>query len=403
MSKVAKSRGAKPVKSAQRRAGASVDVEFLTKTKAVIDRVSAAIMMVDRDFIVTYANDTTKEMLTKNAEHFRAVWPSFDASKIIGSCIDMFHRNPAHQRQLLSNPANLPHRAEISVGPLKFSLMVTASYDLRGNYAGNVLEWADVTELRRQEAINTDYRGYFAAIDKAQAVIEFSLDGKVLTANENFLKVLGYTLDEIRGQHHSMFVDPDLSPERRIPAVLGEARPRQLRCRPVQTRSARAARSLDPGELQPDFRREGQAIQGGEIRYRHHRAEAAQRGLRGPACGDQQGAGGDRVRAWTARCCTANENFLERARLHAGRDPRPAPQHVRRSRPIATAPTTGCSGRSWGAASTMPDTVQADRQGRQRGVDPGQLQPDHGHERQAVQGREIRHRRHRAGSSLANS
>src|SRR5579859_2753374 len=53
-----------------------------------------------------------------------------------------------------------------------------------------------------------DYKGQLAAISKAQAVIEFSLEGKVLTANENFLKLLGYTIEEIRGQHHSMFVDP---------------------------------------------------------------------------------------------------------------------------------------------------------------------------------------------------
>ena len=50
--------------------------------------------------------------------------------------------------------------------------------------------------------------GMLDAINKVQAVIEFSLDGIVLNANENFLKTLGYTLDEIKGQHHSMFVDP---------------------------------------------------------------------------------------------------------------------------------------------------------------------------------------------------
>lgn len=54
-----------------------------------------------------------------------------------------------------------------------------------------------------------DYQGQIAAINKAQAVIEFSLDGKVLFANENFLRVLGYSLDEIKGQHHSIFVSPD--------------------------------------------------------------------------------------------------------------------------------------------------------------------------------------------------
>ena len=52
-----------------------------------------------------------------------------------------------------------------------------------------------------------DYAGQVAAIRKSQAVIEFGMDGTVLDANDNFLKALGYTLDEVKGRHHSMFVD----------------------------------------------------------------------------------------------------------------------------------------------------------------------------------------------------
>jgi methyl-accepting chemotaxis protein len=64
------------------------------------------------------------------------------------------------------------------------------------------------TDITQQKFRTADFEGQLAAIGKAQAVIEFSLDGKVLNANENFLNTLGYTLDEIRGQHHSLFVDP---------------------------------------------------------------------------------------------------------------------------------------------------------------------------------------------------
>lgn len=46
------------------------------------------------------------------------------------------------------------------------------------------------------------------AIDKAQAIIEFTLEGTILTANANFLAAMGYRLEEIKGQHHSMFVEP---------------------------------------------------------------------------------------------------------------------------------------------------------------------------------------------------
>jgi methyl-accepting chemotaxis protein len=60
-----------------------------------------------------------------------------------------------------------------------------------------------------------DMKGLIAAINKSQAVIEFTLDGTILTANDNFLRAVGYSLSEVQGKHHSMFVEPALrdSPE----------------------------------------------------------------------------------------------------------------------------------------------------------------------------------------------
>ena len=52
-----------------------------------------------------------------------------------------------------------------------------------------------------------DAAGKLGAIDRSQAIIEFDMEGKILTANENFLKLTGYYLDEIKGRHHRMFVD----------------------------------------------------------------------------------------------------------------------------------------------------------------------------------------------------
>ena len=48
------------------------------------------------------------------------------------------------------------------------------------------------------------------ALDKSQATIQFKTDGTIITANKNFLDVLGYSLDEVQGKHHSMFVEPAL-------------------------------------------------------------------------------------------------------------------------------------------------------------------------------------------------
>src|ERR1700760_4530576 len=64
-------------------------------------------------------------------------------------------------------------------------------------------------EAAAQALALADMRGQLDAINKAQAVVEFSLDGRILAANDNFLNIFGYSLDQLRGQHHSMLVDAD--------------------------------------------------------------------------------------------------------------------------------------------------------------------------------------------------
>jgi len=85
---------------------------------------------------------------------------------------------------------------------------IQASYnpilDLNGK-PFKVVKYA--TDVTQQKLLNADYQGQIAAVTKSQAVIEFHMDGTVIDANDNFLKALGYTMDEIKGRHHSMFVD----------------------------------------------------------------------------------------------------------------------------------------------------------------------------------------------------
>ncbi|MCB4455731.1 methyl-accepting chemotaxis protein [Leisingera sp. McT4-56] len=64
------------------------------------------------------------------------------------------------------------------------------------------------TNITGEKRRTAEQDGKMAAISRAQAVIEFELDGTILTANENFLATVGYSLEEIRGQHHRMFCDP---------------------------------------------------------------------------------------------------------------------------------------------------------------------------------------------------
>src|SRR5579863_1765263 len=55
---------------------------------------------------------------------------------------------------------------------------------------------------------HSDLMGQIAAIHRSQAVLELEMDGKIIWANENFLNVFGYTLEEIQGKSHSMLVHP---------------------------------------------------------------------------------------------------------------------------------------------------------------------------------------------------
>src|SRR6056297_3363583 len=85
---------------------------------------------------------------------------------------------------------------------------IQASYTTILDKAGTPIKVVKfASDITKAKAEHADFSGKLAAISKSQAVIEFDLDGTVLTANENFLDTLGYRLNEVQGQHHSNFVD----------------------------------------------------------------------------------------------------------------------------------------------------------------------------------------------------
>ncbi|KKB11023.1 chemotaxis protein [Devosia geojensis] len=89
---------------------------------------------------------------------------------------------------------------------------IQASYNPVLDRAGRpvkVIKFA--TDITAQKTLAADHAAKIAAISRVQAVIEFDLDGNVLTANDNFLATLGYRLEEIEGRHHRMFCEPELT------------------------------------------------------------------------------------------------------------------------------------------------------------------------------------------------
>ena len=167
------------------------------------EALTAKVMVADENFNIVYMNDAVKAMLREAEADLKKDLPKFNVDTLIGTNIDAFHKNPSHQRQMLQTLSSV-HRATIKIGQWTFDLLATPLKRSDGSRAGTAVEWADAS-IRLQ---NLNYAAQSAAVSRSQAVIEFNLDGTIVTANDNFLNALGYTLGEIQGKHHGMFVPP---------------------------------------------------------------------------------------------------------------------------------------------------------------------------------------------------
>ncbi|KXF80117.1 aerotaxis transducer Aer2 [Enterovibrio coralii] len=168
------------------------------RLQAAVDQSLTAMVLIDRDLQITYVNEETINLFEKHQASFRQMWPGFTATKdwLMGRCIDEFHKNPAHQRQLLSNPANLPYKTDISVADLTIELNVAAINDAKGNYIGNSLEWRDVTDLRSREL--QVGRLVSAVEGMTTNLMMADKDGNITYCNPALTKLLSSREDELR-------------------------------------------------------------------------------------------------------------------------------------------------------------------------------------------------------------
>ena len=112
------------------------------KLLQMLDEMPINVLFADKDSLeITYANNTSIATLTQ-LQHLLPC----KASDLVGQCIDIFHKNPAHQRALLADPKNLPHQAKIMLGEETLDLLVSAILDSDGTYIGPMVTWSVVTE-----------------------------------------------------------------------------------------------------------------------------------------------------------------------------------------------------------------------------------------------------------------
>lgn len=114
--------------------------EEQNRLRRMLDEMPIAIMTCDLDLKINYINNTSVTTLRGLQSHLPV-----PADQLLGQNIDVFHKNPAHQRKLLADPGNLPHAAKIKVGPETLDLRVSAMMNKDGKYIGPMLSWSVAT------------------------------------------------------------------------------------------------------------------------------------------------------------------------------------------------------------------------------------------------------------------
>jgi methyl-accepting chemotaxis protein len=169
------------------------------RARSALDVVSSNVMVADEDYNVVYVNSTLQEMFQEAEPEMRKVLPQFDSSKLIGVNMDMFHKDPAHQRKIMDE---ITERCEsrIEVGSLKFKHIATPVIDQHGKRAGTVVEWRNETiELAIEEEIDNIVKG---AVD-GDFSSRVPLEGKkgfmlnLATAMNSLCENTGRTLDDL--------------------------------------------------------------------------------------------------------------------------------------------------------------------------------------------------------------
>ncbi|MDG9666103.1 methyl-accepting chemotaxis protein [Hahella sp. CR1] len=172
----------------------------MTRLRQAMETASVGLMVANEEFKITYMNPTVKHVL-KNAEsEIRKRLPQFNADNLLGECIDVFHKNPEHQRRLLSQ-LKKPHDARLQLGNAFFDLTAGAIRDQDESILGFVVEWNDISS---QIAIEREVQ---EIVDKAKAgdlKKRVGLEGK-----EGFVRTLAEGLNELSDVIDQVLVDID--------------------------------------------------------------------------------------------------------------------------------------------------------------------------------------------------
>ncbi len=180
------------VEDATKKAAAS------TRIKEALDNVSANVMVADRDRNIIYMNEAVIKTLQNAESDIQKDLPDFNVSTLMGTSIDTFHKNPAHQEKLLEN-LTTTFDAELLIGGRSMDLSVNPIRNEQGNRLGTVVEWTDRTI---EVGIEREIDEIVDAASKGDLSKRVSLEGK-----EGFFEKLSLGLNQLLESSSSFVSD----------------------------------------------------------------------------------------------------------------------------------------------------------------------------------------------------
>ena len=168
------------------------------RINTALGAVSTSVMLADKDYNIVYMNGRLKDVMRENQIKFQRSFPGFDVDKLIGTCIDVFHKNPAHQRSLLDNLRST-HSSKVSVQDLTFGLVINPVFDDEGNRLGTVVEWSDLTLQRQQEEQQRVNARMKVALDNVStSVMLADNDFNIIYLNDSLRKMMNDNVEKFR-------------------------------------------------------------------------------------------------------------------------------------------------------------------------------------------------------------
>ncbi|GAB5499983.1 MAG: methyl-accepting chemotaxis protein [Pseudohongiellaceae bacterium] len=125
--------------------------------KSALDNTNANIMIADKDNSIIYMNSAADSLFKTQEKEIQKHLPDFDAYSLIGSSMDVFHKDPAHQKALIE-ALTKTYKSSAVIADITFSIIASPIFDSNGYRIGTVVEWEDISKemlARRQAAANS--------------------------------------------------------------------------------------------------------------------------------------------------------------------------------------------------------------------------------------------------------